>query len=235
MFCPVCGKKNPDNARFCAACGRAFSHSSTTSMKPKAPLVGFTKVLPFVGVAVVVVAAVLVISNLIGGRGSAQEIADELAVSCQRIFDERFSYDSVRDYSVAVVDAMPPEGLDMLLEEGSIDSREEAIEKVGDDLLDSLSGQESMFDKVDIQMRVVVGDEVDADYLERVNEQFESHGKSIEVTEGYLLGSEITITAREDVGVLEAGQTTTQEVGNTGNTAIKIGNKWYVWTTAVNW
>lgn len=143
MFCPACGKKNPDNARFCAACGRAFSHGSTTPVKPKASLVGFIKVLPFVGVAVVVVAAVLVISNLIGGRGSAQEIADELTASSQRVFDEGFSDDSVREYAAVFVDAMPPEGLEMLIEEGLVDSREGAIELVGESLLNSLSGQVS--------------------------------------------------------------------------------------------
>lgn len=235
MFCPACGKKNPDNARFCAACGRAFSHGSTTPVKPKASLVGFIKVLPFVGVAVVVVAAVLVISNLIGGRGSAQEIADELTASSQRVFDEGFSDDSVREYAAVFVDAMPPEGLEMLIEEGLVDSREGAIELVGESLLNSLSGQDSVFSKVDIEMKIVVGDEVDADYLDRVNEQFESHGKSIRATEGYILGGEVTITALEDVGALDVGQTTTQSMGNTGYTAIKIGSEWYVWMTAVNW
>lgn len=235
MFCPACGKKNPDSARFCARCGRAFMHGSTSSVKPKASPAGITKVLPFIGIAAVVVAAVLLVSNVIGGRGTAQELADELTASSQRVIDESLSDDSVREYAAAFVDAMPPEGLEMLIEEGLVDSRGEAIEQVGEGLLNSLSGQETVFHKADVEIKIVVGDEVDADYLDRVNEQFESHGKSIGATEGYILGGEVTITALEDVGVLETGQTATQSLDNTGYTAIKIGNKWYVWMAGANW
>ena len=81
MFCPKCGEKNPDGAKFCARCGSAIAVAGPapgpvpgpTPFPPRrrsrVPLV----VAGVVAVVAVVVMAVLVLPGLLGGGRAVQE------------------------------------------------------------------------------------------------------------------------------------------------------------------
>lgn len=81
MFCPKCGEKNPDGARFCARCGAAIAAAGPMP----GPVPGPTPISPHrrsrmplvvagvVAVVVVAVAAALVLPGLLGGDRAAQE------------------------------------------------------------------------------------------------------------------------------------------------------------------
>ncbi len=79
MFCPKCGGSNPDNGLFCRSCGTDLSHVTGTlpSRSAPQPLVGasgksvslesaMTKI--FTGVAFLIIAIVLGVTNMAGGR-----------------------------------------------------------------------------------------------------------------------------------------------------------------------
>ncbi len=79
MFCPKCGGSNPDNGLFCRSCGTDLSHvtgalpsrSAQQSLagasgKPVSLESAMTKI--FTGVAFLIVAVVLGITNMAGGR-----------------------------------------------------------------------------------------------------------------------------------------------------------------------
>lgn len=88
MFCPKCGAKNPDGAKFCGACGEPFRSApapapaaaptaaapgaAPTTFPQAAPTTGKTlpkKTIAIVaGAVVVVVAIVLVVTNLFGAK-----------------------------------------------------------------------------------------------------------------------------------------------------------------------
>lgn len=244
MFCPVCGRENPNGARFCGQCGRDLSAYkrglASGTVAPPAVAIGYDhgkrSFLILVSTAVVILAvAVFGLTRCLGGRRSAQALADELTVPYQRLIDEGASDSSVDAYSETMLDAMPPEAIDALIEETGVDGREEAIEQMGSGAARTFSQLESIFDKVDFEVRITVGDELDDDYIDGVNEQFDDHDISLEVVEAYSLGIDMTMTAKEDVGLLEAGQTTTQEMSNSGMTAIRIGDQWYLWVNGFNW
>ena len=77
MFCPKCGEKNPDGARFCARCGAAIAAAGPVSGPVPAPPRRRSRVPLVAACAVaavaVVVAAVLVLPGLLGGGRAAQE------------------------------------------------------------------------------------------------------------------------------------------------------------------
>lgn len=239
MFCPMCGKENPGEARFCGHCGHELPRNPSPVPGPRpAPNSGRRSLLIMAVAAVVIVGvAIFGIMRCIGGggRGTAQDLANELTKSYQRVFDEDMSDASIEAFAETTLDAMPPEVVEAALEEGSVESREEAIEQVGDSFAASLAGSESLLDKADFEIQMTVGDKLDDDYIDGVNENFEELGISIEVTEAYELGIDMKITALEDVGILEAGESRSQEVSNSGTAAVKIGNSWYLWINGLNW
>lgn len=239
MFCPMCGKENPGGARFCGHCGHELPRnpSPVPGSRP-APNSGRRSLL-IMAVAAVVIVGVTIFGIMRcvggGGRGTAQDLANELTKSYQRVFDEDMSDASIEAFAETTLDAMPPEVVEAALEEGSVESREEAIEQVGDSFAASLAGSESLLDKADFEIQMTVGDKLDDDYIDGVNENFDELGISIEVTEAYELGIDMKITALEDVGILEAGESRSQEVSNSGAAAVKIGNSWYLWINGLNW
>ena len=195
--------------------------------------------MPILAVAVVAIAAVVIFSatrcSSGGGGRSAQDLANEISAAYQRVFDENMSDGSVEAYSETLLNVMPPEFVDAAIEESGVDGRGEALEQLGDGLVASLSSADAMLEKADIDIQVTVGDKLDDDYVDGLNEDFENLGLDFEATEAYELGADMTITAREDVGALEAGESTSQEMSNVGMTAVKIGNAWYLWVNGISW
>ena len=247
MFCPTCGKQNPDGAHFCGQCGRDLRGYAKQPLQTatSVPAGAATPNLGKRSFLILAVAALVVIGVVIfgitrcvggGGRGSAEDLANELTAPYQRIFDDSLSSASVEAFAETVLGAMPPEAVDAMLEESGTDSREEAIEQLGDSLVvGPASGVESVLDKVDVEIRITVGDTLDDDQIDSLNEDFEDHDISLEVTDACTLGADMPMTAREDVGTLDAGESTSQEASNSGLIAIEIDGSWYLWTSSINW
>jgi hypothetical protein len=253
MFCPMCGKENPDGARFCGQCGydlsghaRSSQVSSSASVSAPAPVSGpsFVANSGKRSLLILVVAAVAIVAVVIfgvtqcfggGGKRSAQDLVDGLTPLYQRVFDDGFSDESVDAFAEAVFDAMPPEAIESVIEEGVVDDREELIDQFGDGFFAATSGAESVYDKLDVDVQMTIGDEIDDDVIDSLNEEFKDNDLSLEVTEAYAIGVDMTMTAREDVGTIEAGESTSREIGNMGYMAVKIGNGWYVWMRGLSW
>lgn len=105
MFCPKCGEKNPDGARFCARCGAAIAAAGPVSGPVPAPPRRRSRVPLVAACAVaavaVVVAAALVLPGLLGGGRAAQERqASNAALSYGRGVVSSGDYDYLYSTSV---------------------------------------------------------------------------------------------------------------------------------------
>ncbi len=63
MFCPKCGKINPDDGKICTGCGAALEESNTVEEKPKKSL---GKVIGILIAAVLIAAVCFLTINLAG-------------------------------------------------------------------------------------------------------------------------------------------------------------------------
>ncbi|MBR1969072.1 MAG: hypothetical protein IKA17_01815 [Clostridia bacterium] len=63
MFCPKCGKINPDDGKICTGCGAALEENNTVEKKPKK---GLGKIIGILVAAVLIVAVCFLTINLTG-------------------------------------------------------------------------------------------------------------------------------------------------------------------------
>lgn len=250
MFCPECGHKNPEGARFCGACGKDLGAVVRTVPSPGgvtsaagAPIrqgtMGVLRRYPLLALgAAVVLVVVLVVFGI--GRGSkghrtVEALADSVQSPYQQMLDDNMSDESVRSFALAMVDLMPEEAADAMIERDGYDDKDEVIEEVIDSVGASATVQ-SMFEKVSAEVEITEGEMLDDDYIDGMNEKFRDDlGLSLEVEEAVALGARISMTALEDVGGVSAGESVTQEIDSSGLVAVKIDGQWYLWVSSMNW
>lgn len=79
MFCPKCGQQNPDNGRFCRNCGKDLGNVSSTldtvtatlpkkAKKDREPTIDGAMRPIFTGIAFIIVAIILTVTNVAGGK-----------------------------------------------------------------------------------------------------------------------------------------------------------------------
>lgn len=251
MYCPLCGHENPDGARFCAGCGKELPGTSRSASGPgnaqpasfttTAPVANDAAVgshqkakIPVVAVAVAVVAVVAVVVVLLlgnrGGASSVDDLADDIAAATQQVFDDGMTTSAVLSYGEALVDLMPDEVVDALLDEGGFDDMDELAEYIAENYAGVDESVMDAFGGMELEIQMYEGDHLDSDYIESVNEQFQDElGLGLEVEDAYSIEGDVTITLTEDVGTGEAGDSYTQSGGSVGVTAIEIGGRWYLW------
>lgn len=258
MFCPACGAKNVDTAQFCAKCGkdlRGFKQttghqgvgrsygefsgaiSNTTGVAGAARMSG-AKLSPrlLIVVAVVVVAfAIFGITRCVNNpHASIEALAGSLTGSLQHVFDDDMSESSLESFGRAAVDLMPQQAVEALIERGGYDDREDVIDEIRDAA--SVESASSMLGSVDMDIELKEGYGLDDDYLDNVNRKLKDDlDLSLEVTDAKTLGMDVTITAREDIGTLSAGETVSQDTDSIGLVGIEIDGQWYLWVSGFNW
>ena len=88
----------------------------------------------------------------------------------------------------------------------------------------------ALLDYVDMEVAFEVGDELSSSELDDLNSTFsDDAGVDVEVTSGYHLSMEMTMTLLEDMNGYEAGETESQTQDVSGAYAIEIDGAWYVW------
>lgn len=183
---------------------------------------------------IAVVAIVLAVSGVFGGGAhkSAQGIADQTDALFDDLMQSDFDSAAFEKFGSGIIDLIPPEFIDSALEETGR-TREELIQYMGSSLGGSMeyyaSTPSSYTDMFTISIDVELGDRLDSYDIESINDALESSGCDGVVTEGYHLTGEVSVTFNEDYEGYSAGETESEDVGNIGVCAIKIGNSWYLW------
>lgn len=188
----------------------------------------------FAVAVVAVVAIVLAVSGVFGGGAhkSAQGIADQTDALFDDLMQSDFDSAAFEKFGSGIIDLIPPEFIDSALEETGR-TREELIQYMGSSLGGSMeyyaSTLSSYTDMFTISIDVELGDRLDSYDIESINDALASSGCDDVVTEGYYLTGEVSVTFNEDYEGYSAGETESEDMGNIGVCAIKIGNSWYLW------
>lgn len=183
---------------------------------------------------VAVVAIVLAVSGVFGGGAhkSAQGIADQTDALFDDLMQSDFDSAAFEKFGGGIIDLFPPEFVDASLEESG-HTREELIQYMGSSLGGSMeyygSTLSSYTDMFAISIDVELGDRLDSYDIESINDTLASSGCDDVVTEGYYLTGEASVTFNEGYEGYSAGETESEDMGNIGLCAIKIGNSWYLW------
>ena len=74
MFCPKCGKINPDNAQVCSGCGVSLEEEVAVTATKKKP-----SALKFVVAAAIIVIAVIVLVLFLNGCGTLPRPEENMA------------------------------------------------------------------------------------------------------------------------------------------------------------
>lgn len=250
MMCSNCGKPLNPNAKFCGICGAPVQsppegeqrvYQTNTDMHTQGvtgTAAGGTAVIgglnmKWVGAAVFVV--IIVVASLLvnGSTGSAgrssspQQIADMLTSNYGRIFADDFDDDAIATFAGNYLDSMPDEVVDKAMEESGY-TRDEAIDEVADGIKSSLDSYEDILDSVSMSFTVNVGDQLDSDDIDDIEDALSDNDIDLDITDGYELEATVTVTAKEDIGRLEKGETDT-ETTNVGAQAICVDGRWYLW------
>ena len=183
---------------------------------------------------VAVMAIVLAVSGVFGGGAhkSAQGIADQTDALFDDLMQSDFDSAAFEKFGGGIIDLFPPEFVDASLEESG-HTREELIQYMGSSLGGSMeyygSTLSSYTDMFTISIDVELGDRLDSYDIESINDTLASSGCDDVVTEGYYLTGEASVTFNEGYEGYSAGETESEDMGNIGLCAIKIGNSWYLW------
>lgn len=165
-----------------------------------------------------------------GVHSSAESIADEVTSGFEAVVDDGFSSDSTSDWVDGLLDLMPEDVLEAALDQSGM-SRSEFRDYLGQMFastgVDSLG---ALLDYVDMEVTFEVGDELSSSEIDDINSTFsDDAGVDVEVTSGYHLSMDMTMTLLEDMNGYEAGETESQTQDESGIKAIEVDGAWYVW------
>lgn len=186
--------------------------------------------------AVAVVAIVLAVTGVFGGGGghsNAQTVADRMGDLYNNLLSSDFDSQAFEDFGEGLLDLMPTDVVDQELEKSGI-TREDAIDTIGSVFGGSMQYYGSMLsgyaDTFDITFDVSLGSQLSSDDIDDINDTFDSKGYgNLKVTDGYSLEGEVSVTFNKDFQNYSAGESRSEDMGDLGMCAIKIGNSWYLW------
>lgn len=188
--------------------------------------------------ALAVIAVVVIVLSLTGvfGGGSTNSpegIADRTETLYNDLMNSDFDADAFTQFGTGLLDMMPSEVVDEMVDVQGYSSRQELAEYVGDTIGGTLSSYGSMIsaylDYFTISVDVSLGDQLDSSEIDDLNSEFSYNGFDLTVTEGYELDGSVTVTLNEDIAGYSAGEEISQDMGSLGMYAVKIGNSWYIW------
>lgn len=249
-FCGHCGNQVSDQASFCGRCGNSINGAPTPQPPTPQPPVPSPAPVPqpgpdisslaFVGahakqvvyaIFAIVIVAGSVVSNGMPGSvhpASAQEVANVLTVAVNRFYSSNMDNDAAEKYFRTIWKYLPEDITNAAVEKCDGD-REAAIEKVSGmsgDVIDAMG-----VDKVKARAMFSIGDKVDSSDIRESNNAFHDAKFKTRIAEGYELEVSGTVTAKEDIGQLKAGETKKVDSVSSDMQIVRIGGRWYVWNS----
>lgn len=246
--CEHCGNQVSDQALFCGKCGNDISfggdgtnHVPQPPVPNPAPVPGpsplafagaYAKQIVYAVFALVIVVGSIASNGMLGSvhPASAQEVANVLTVAVNRFYSSDMDNDATEEYVRTVWKYLPEDIANAAIEECDGDE-DEAIEKMSGivgDVTDSFAG------KVKVRAVFSVGDKVDSSDIKESNNAFHDAKLKARMKKGYELEVASLITAKEDIGQLEAGETKKVDPASSGLQVVQIGDRWYVWFSGCN-
>ena len=208
MFCERCGAQNIDGAKFCKNCGAQLDENvPVQELSEPAPAhkAKNRKVGIIVGVAVVVVAAILLGIFLLGGRSYEETI--------QKYVDAQFQVDAE-----TIISLMPEKMLTYALKEDGRDAGD--LPYLVDELGEELQEKMDYFDQVlgedwKVSYEILDAQDVKDSKLASIREAYRA--ADVKVSEAKTVELELTITAYG----MESSDT--MQIG-----LVKVGRSWYL-------
>ncbi|WP_236028198.1 hypothetical protein [Bifidobacterium pongonis] len=183
--------------------------------------------------AIVIVAGSVVSNGMPGSvhPASAQEVANVLTVAVNRLYSSNMDNDATEKYVRTIWKYLPEDLADAAIEEcdGDKDAAIEKISGMAGDAIDSMG-----VDKVKARAMFSIGDKVDSSDIRESNNAFHDAKFKSRIAEGYELEVSGIVTAKEDIGQLKAGETKTMDSMSSGMEVVRIGGRWYVWSSSFN-
>lgn len=252
-FCGQCGKVaglgeaarfvSPDAARgttsvpgvgsSSASYGVSGSGGMTAPSSTVAPLKsgrkrGMAAVIAAVAVVAVVVAGAFVAfgHGASGSSSSAQEVVKKVDAAYSTLFEGEVNSETFASFFETLFGCFPPEVIEVMLEEIGGDDLTALAEYASDYYASSFSYFASM--DVDVTMRL--GDSLDEDEIESVNDMLETIDVYTTIQAGYWIDGELTIRTLEDIGIVSEGYTQTMDLSSLMSqfVVIKIDGLWYL-------
>ena len=253
MNCPNCGNPVKPTAAFCGTCGTRLMVPTTVPGPVPAPeplsapnpnpvnvMPQRTAYLAIAGlntkwVGAAIFATIIVVASLAVGSGSAsvgrasspQQLADMLTENYNNLFRSDFDDESLDAFASDVVDSMPKDIINKALEETGY-TRDDVVDEVKEGMEGSLSSIESIIDDVSVTAQVSVGDRIDSDEIDDLEDTFKDHDLRLDIDEGYELDLTATIVAKDDIGTMQKGDKEDNTVSGVLE-AFSIDGRWYLW------
>lgn len=224
MFCRVCGTQNPDHAAFCKGCGNQLKERAGVPTEAPARTPARVqsqayqsrqparrndhrqdKKIGIIAVGAAAAVVLILIFVLFGGRGYKATV--------KQFFKATFDADGE-----AIVDLLPDDLLDYVLDEAGYDEDEldEFIEEIEDEIEDQLAYIERYLgDDLDFSYKIVDSEDIKGDDLKDIKKEYKRAG--VKVSAAKEVEVELTVKA----GKTENEDTITISV-------IKVGRSWYL-------
>lgn len=174
-------------------------------------------------VAVVAIVGLVIfgVSRCVGGGGgrSAQDVANSVDAIFAKFLEDDFSSGSMADGVDQMIDLLPPEMVDSMME-GSGFSREELREEV-ESAFGPIDQYSSYLSMIDFDVEVTLGDELGSSELDSINSSLEDYDVSSSASEGYYISLDVEVSAM--------GQSDSQQMDESGLYAICLDGGWYLW------
>lgn len=250
MNCPNCGNPVNPTAAFCRTCGTRLTVPVPGPVPAPGPMPA-PKPVPANGmpqgadlaiaglntkwVGAAIFAIIIVVASLAVGSGSAsvgrasspQQLADMLTENYNNLFRSDFDDESLDAFASDVVDSMPKDIINKALEETGY-TRDDVVDEVKEGMEGSLSSIESIIDDVSVTAQVSVGDRIDSDEIDDLEDTFKDHDLRLDIDEGYELDMNATIVAKDDIGTMQKGDKEDNTVSGVLE-AFSIDGRWYLW------
>ena len=238
---PARGGLYPDPASFPLPGQAPFP--GPTPEKSKKPLVIGIIVGAVALAAVVLVVFLLVIPGLSTGseespdvkaqvnvHESAEAVCDELTRGANDLIAGGVGPDALEDGLDLLVELVPEEAAVYVSKVGlSHESLIEGFDRAADQMM-GYSNVFALLEYADVEVSFEVGAELGHSELTRINNYFFRIGAGgVEATAGYRLDVELSVTALEDTGSHEKGESYLETPDDTGIYAIEVNGSWYVW------
>ncbi len=208
MFCGKCGTKNDDDAMFCAECGAKINEGQVSESNTTVAAAPNNKNRKVGMIAVAVIVAIVIVAGfaMFGGRS-------------YKATAEKFVNASMEADAEAIIDLMPDEVIDYIIDSEGYDDYDEMIDDLDEELQDTVDTLEKHLKKdlkdLKISTEILNIENITGDDLDDIKDDYED--MDCKVSAAKTLEVEITIESEET------------EISNSVDVGvIKIGRSWYL-------
>ncbi len=160
------------------------------------------------------------------GASSVDDLADDLLAATQQVIDDGATTSAIHSYGEALLDMLPNEVVDALIDSGFYDDRDEIADYLAEFFWSPGSWSMNGADYLEDMQRYIslYEDSLDSDYVESLNEAFQDDlGLDLEVEEACKIELNVVYNPTEDTPTLGTLLFSVDFAG------IEIDGRWHLW------